>query len=153
MCARFYLNGEHDAILQWPFKYKVTLCLYDQTGAQRHIIDSFRPDITSNSFQRPRSEMNIASGIPKFCPLVAMELYYNSYVRDDTMVIKVMVDFGNIPRVLLPDVLSINSCLPAYVQQDAIREMEIRYQRQRLNRDTEAMHNNYQSAESSQQAP
>ncbi|CAF4286818.1 unnamed protein product, partial [Rotaria sordida] len=83
MRARLYLNGDgnarrthmslffvlmrgpNDAILKFPFNYKVTFCLYDQTPQQRHIIDSFRPDIKSNSFQRPRSEMNIARGIPK----------------------------------------------------------------------------------------
>ncbi|CAF3836277.1 unnamed protein product, partial [Adineta steineri] len=61
--------GPYDAILKFPFNYKVIFCLYDQTPQQRHIIDSFRPDIKSNSFQRPRSEMNIASGIPKFVSL------------------------------------------------------------------------------------
>ncbi|CAF3949334.1 unnamed protein product, partial [Rotaria sordida] len=61
------MRGEYDAILKFPFNYKVTFCLYDQTLDQRHIIDSFRPDTKSNSFQRPRFEMNIASDIPKFC--------------------------------------------------------------------------------------
>ncbi|CAF5122846.1 unnamed protein product, partial [Rotaria sp. Silwood1] len=88
MRARLYLNGNGDAhrthmslffvlmrglndpILKFPFNYTVTFCLYDQTPAKRHIIDSFRPDINSSSFQRPRSEMNIGSGIPKFCPFV-----------------------------------------------------------------------------------
>ncbi|CAF4096236.1 unnamed protein product, partial [Adineta steineri] len=63
------MRGPNDAILKFPFNYKVIFCLYDQTPQQRHIIDSFRPDIKSNSFQRPRSEMNIASGIPKFVSL------------------------------------------------------------------------------------
>ncbi|CAF4695149.1 unnamed protein product, partial [Rotaria socialis] len=66
MRARLYLNGDrnaqgthmslffvlmrgpNDAILKFPFNYKVTFCLYDQTPQQRHIIDSFRPDIRSN---------------------------------------------------------------------------------------------------------
>ncbi|CAF1158685.1 unnamed protein product [Rotaria sordida] len=91
MRARLYLNGdgnarrthislffilmrsEYDAILRFPFNYKVTFCLYDQTPTEQHIIDSFQPDIKSNSFQHPRSEMNIASGIPKLCPLSTIQ--------------------------------------------------------------------------------
>ncbi|CAF1234435.1 unnamed protein product [Rotaria sp. Silwood1] len=121
MRARLYLNGDgnarrthmslffvlmrglNDPILKFPFNYKVTFCLYDQTPAQRHIIDSFRPDIRSNSFQRPRSDMNIASGIPKFFPLAMIEQEGNPYVRDDTMFIKILVDFGDMPKTLLPD--------------------------------------------------
>ena len=44
------LRGENDAILQWPFNYRVLFCLFDQSRNQRHIIDSFRPDSNSNSF-------------------------------------------------------------------------------------------------------
>ncbi|CAF2958138.1 unnamed protein product, partial [Rotaria sp. Silwood2] len=132
MRARLYLNGDgnarrthmslffilmrssHDTILKFPFNYKVTFCLYDQTPQQRHIIDSFRPDIKSNSFQRPRSEMNIASGIPKFFPLTLIQQEGNPYVRDDTMFIKVMVDFGDMPKTLLPYALSLNPGLPMH---------------------------------------
>ena len=52
------MRGRNDLILKFPFSYKVIFCLYDQSSAQRHIIDSFRPDTKSNSFQRARSEMN-----------------------------------------------------------------------------------------------
>ncbi|CAF1148356.1 unnamed protein product [Rotaria sordida] len=119
MRARFYLNGdenarrthislffilmrrEYNAILRFPFNYKVIFCLYDQTPTEQHIIDSFRPDIKSNSFQRPRCEMNIASGIPKLCPLSTIQQEGNPYVRDDTIFIKIMVDFVDIPKTLL----------------------------------------------------
>jgi len=140
MRARLYLNGEgdarrthmslffvlmpgrNDAILKFPFDYKVTFCLYDQTPAQRHIIDSFRPDIKSNSFQRPRSEINIASGIPKFFPLAMIQQEGNPYVRDDTMFIKVMVDFGDMPYTLLSYALSLNPGLPMHIQQSMIKQ-------------------------------
>ncbi|CAF1636685.1 unnamed protein product, partial [Rotaria sordida] len=140
MRARLYLNGDgnarrthislffvlmrslNDPILKFPFKYKVTFCLYDQTSAQRHIIDSFRPDIKSSSFQRPRLEMNIASGIPKFFPLEAIQQEGNPYVRDDTMFIKTMVDFGDIPKTLLPYALSLNPGLPTHIQQAMIKQ-------------------------------
>ncbi|CAF3915268.1 unnamed protein product [Rotaria sp. Silwood1] len=149
MRARLYLNGDgnarrthmslffvlmrslNDPILKFPFNYKVTFCMYDQTPAQRHIIDSFRPDIRSNSFQRPRSDMNIASGIPKFFPLAMIQQEGNPYVRDDTMFIKVMVDFGDMPKTLLPYALSLNPGLPMHVQQAMIKqEAERRVQQQ-----------------------
>ncbi|CAF3104715.1 unnamed protein product [Rotaria socialis] len=138
MRARIYLNGDgnarrthismffvlmrslDDQILKFPFNYKVTFCLYDQTPAQRHIIDSFRPDIKSSSFQRPRTDMNIASGIPKFFPLEMIQQEGNPYVRDDTMFIKILVDFGDTPKILLPYVLSLNPGLPTHVQQAKI---------------------------------
>ncbi|CAF2870436.1 unnamed protein product [Rotaria sp. Silwood2] len=140
MRARLYLNGDgnarrthmslffvlmrskHDGLLKFPFNYKVTFCLYDQTPAQRHIIDSFRPEIRSNSFQRPRSEMNIASGIPKFFPLAMIQQEGNPFVRDDTMFIKIMVDFGDMPKTLLPYALSLNPGLPTNVHQTMIKQ-------------------------------
>ena len=86
MCARVYLNGDglgkgthlslffvvmrgpYDALLPWPFEQKVTLVLLNQTQGKRNIIDQFRPDPHSSSFQRPvKREMNIASGCPRFC--------------------------------------------------------------------------------------
>ncbi|KAM9326162.1 TNF receptor-associated factor 2 [Gastrophryne carolinensis] len=108
MCLRIYLNGDgtgrgthislffvvmkgpNDALLRWPFNQKVTLMLLDQNNRE-HVIDAFRPDITSSSFQRPVSEMNIASGCPLFCPLSKLD-GKNSYIREDTIFIKVIVD-------------------------------------------------------------
>jgi hypothetical protein len=149
MCARLYLHGdgnarrthmslffvlmrsECDAILKFPFHFKVTFCLYDQTNQQHHIIDSFRPDIKSTSFQRPRSDMNIASGIPKFFPLAMMQHDQNPYVRDNTMFIKVMIDFNDLPKTLLPYALSLNPGLPTPMQQTMIQqEIERRQQQQ-----------------------
>ncbi|XP_030647298.1 TNF receptor-associated factor 2 [Chanos chanos] len=108
MCLRIYLNGDgtgrgthlslffvvmrghSDALLKWPFNQKVTLMLLDQSSRE-HIIDAFRPDISSSSFQRPVSDMNIASGCPLFCPLSKLDSK-NSYIRDDTIFIKAIVD-------------------------------------------------------------
>ena len=107
MCVRLYLNGDgkgkgthisvffvimrgqYDALLRWPFRQKITFMLIDQDNVE-HVIDSFRPDPSSSSFQRPRRETNIASGCPTFCPL--SELNNRAYVKDDTMFIKVIVD-------------------------------------------------------------
>ncbi|CAF2082952.1 unnamed protein product [Rotaria magnacalcarata] len=116
------MRGEYDPILKFPFNYKVTFCLYDQTPTQQHIIDSFRPDINSNSFQRPRSEMNIASGIPKFCSLSVIQPQGNCYIRDDTIFIKIMVDFGDTPKAMLPFALSLNPAFSINVQQTLIKQ-------------------------------
>ena len=125
------MRSPNDAILKFPFNYKVTFCLYDQTPQLRHIIDSFRPDIKSNSFQRPRSEMNIGSGIPKFVPLAMIQQEGNPYVRDDTMFIKIMVDFANLPQALLSYASSLNPGLPMHNQQILIKqELERRTQQQ-----------------------
>ena len=125
------MRGKHDGILEFPFNFKVTFCLYDQTPQQRHIIDSFRPDTKSTSFQRPRSEMNIASGVPKFFPLIMMQQDNNPYVRDDTMFIKVMVHFKDTPKMLLPYILGINPGLSLPMQQVMIKqEIEKRTQEQ-----------------------
>jgi hypothetical protein len=145
MCMRLYLNGDgqarrthlslffvimrgdYDAILQWPFSYKITFCLFDQTHKQQHIIDSFRPDVKSNSFQRPRSDMNIASGIPKFCSLNFIQQDNNPYVRDDCMFIRCIVDFASTPKTMLPFICNVNVGLPKSLQQTIIQaEMEKR---------------------------
>ena len=111
MCARIYLNGDgmgrgthisvffvvmrglYDAILRWPFRQKVTFMLLDQDNIE-HVIDAFRPDPSSSSFQRPRRETNIASGCPMFCSLT--ELNNHAYVKDDTMFLKIIVDTSDL---------------------------------------------------------
>ena len=123
------MRGEHDAILKFPFNFKVTFCLYDQGSQHRHIVDSFRPDIKSNSFQRPRSDMNIASGIPKFVPLAMIQQDNNPFINDDTMFIKVMIDFNDIPKTMLSYALSLNPGLSTPVQQLMVRQ-EIERQQQ-----------------------
>ncbi|CAF4745666.1 unnamed protein product, partial [Rotaria sp. Silwood2] len=45
--------------------------------------------------------MNIASGIPKFCPLKIIQQEGNPYIRDDVMFIRIMIDLGNIHKTLL----------------------------------------------------
>ena len=111
MCARIYLNGdgmgkgthislffvlmrnEYDPLLRWPFRQKVTFMLLDQNNVE-HVIDAFRPDPNSSSFQKPRRETNIASGCPLFLPLG--DLNNHAYIKDDTMFIKVIVDCSDL---------------------------------------------------------
>ncbi|KAJ8414045.1 hypothetical protein AAFF_G00066430 [Aldrovandia affinis] len=85
------MKGEYDALLSWPFKHKVTFFLLDQ-NQKEHVIDAFRPDLTSSSFQRPVSDMNVASGCPLFFPLAKLRSPRHAYIKDDTFFIKCIVD-------------------------------------------------------------
>lgn len=145
MCLRLYMNGdaiakqnhlslfivimrgEYDAILTWPFSFKITFCLFDQTTNQKHIVDTFRAEPTSNSFQRPKTDMNIASGLPKFCPLPFIQQADSPYVRDDCMFIRCVVDFDSVPKPLISYVCGVNIGLPKRIQEKMIREEIERY--------------------------
>lgn len=113
MCARVYLNGDgmgkgthvslffvimkgpNDALLPWPFQQKVTLVLINQNG-KKNVVDQFRPDPQSSSFQRPLNrEMNIASGCPLFCRLDSLK---DGYVKDDCLFMGIVVDTNGIPK-------------------------------------------------------
>ena len=107
MCVRIYINGdgfgkgthislffvvmkgEYDALLPWPFQKKITMMILDQTTGD-HMIDAFRSDPDSSSFQRPKNKLNIASGSPLFLPLETLD--NRGYVKDDTMFVKIIVD-------------------------------------------------------------
>ena len=116
MCIRCYLNGdgsgkgthvsvffvmmksEHDDLLPWPFKQKVTISLLNQetpSDGSSHITQSFMPDAKSSSFQKPTKDMNIASGFPKFAPRSVLN--EKRYSNNDTVYFKVKVDLSDIP--------------------------------------------------------
>ena len=86
------MKGEFDNILQWPFTHKVTFKLINQCGS-RDIMDIFQPDPLSSSFQKPKSDMNVASGCPRFVSI--KELLQEGFIVDDTIFIKVEVDTSN----------------------------------------------------------
>jgi hypothetical protein len=113
-------EGQFDPTLKWPFKYQVNFCLFDQTGQGHHVVDSFSPDATSASFQRPRSKENTASGILKFLSLSVLQRQKNDYVLNDTMFINITVDASETPRSVLPYTSSINPGLSSF-EQNAIR--------------------------------
>jgi hypothetical protein len=161
LCVRLYLNGDgtargsylsiflvilrgqYDTLLKWPFSYRVSFCLCDQrtiietngTAQPKHIIESFRPDTNSISFQQPRSSMNIASGIPKFYSLEKFNQppETNLYVLNDTIFIKTLIDFAGVPKTILPFIFNLNIALPIHVQQKLIQEEIQRRQEQNTN--------------------
>ena len=87
------MRGEFDNILQWPFTHKVTFKLINQAGG-RDIVDTFRPDPMSSSFRKPKSDMNIASGCPRF--VSHTELERGGFIVDNTIFIKCMIDTSTI---------------------------------------------------------
>ncbi|XP_038668014.1 TNF receptor-associated factor 5-like [Scyliorhinus canicula] len=115
LCARAYLNGDgtgngthlslffvvmkgdYDSLLLWPFKQKVSLILLDQSPKKNHIVELFKADANSTSFQRPVSEMNVASGCPKFVSHTVLEGGKTAtFIKDDTLFIKVIVDLSDL---------------------------------------------------------
>jgi TNF receptor-associated factor 3 len=113
MCARVYLNGDgagrnrfisfffvimqgdYDDILSWPFKQKVTLMLLDQRNQRKPISDTFRPDPTSSSFQKPVTAMNVASGCPQFVEHGTLE-NDDVYLKNEILFFKVVVDTSDL---------------------------------------------------------
>ena len=111
MCIRAYLNGaesgegthlsiffvimkgEYDTLLQWPFDHKVHLILVDQDH-KKHLVQSFKPNPQFSSFQKPKTDMNVVSGCPEFVELSILD--NTSYVKDDQMYIKAVVDTSKI---------------------------------------------------------
>ena len=87
------MKGEYDPLLKWPFDYKVTLVLVDQTH-WRHIWHRFQPDHDNASFQRPQSDSNVPYNIPQFAELSVLD--DGPYVKEDVMYIKCIVDTTNI---------------------------------------------------------
>ena len=87
------MKGEFDNILQWPFTHKVTFKLINQ-GTGRDVVDTFQPDPMSSSFKKPRSDMNIASGCPRF--VSHSDLQSGGYIVEDTVFIKCVVDTSTI---------------------------------------------------------
>jgi hypothetical protein len=83
------MKGEFDNILQWPFTHKVTFKLLNQ-GNGRDIIDTFQPDPMSTSFRKPKSDMNIASGCPRF--VSHEDLNSGGFIVEDTVFVKCVID-------------------------------------------------------------
>jgi len=111
MCVRAYLNGdgsghtthlslffvlmkgEYDPLLKWPFDYKVSMILVDQNH-RKHVVQTFKPTPESSSFQRPKTDMNVASGCPQFAKLSVLDNI--DYVKDNVLYIKCIVDTSRI---------------------------------------------------------
>ncbi|XP_003385328.1 PREDICTED: TNF receptor-associated factor 3-like [Amphimedon queenslandica] len=116
MCIRAYLNGdgsgkgthisvffvlmksEHDNLLSWPFKSPVTFQLLNLSNSGNNVTETFMPDLQSPSFQQPKSEMNIASGFPRF----AKQSYLKdpNFTKGDAIFIRCKIDLSSIDSKL-----------------------------------------------------
>ncbi len=112
ICTRVYLNGdgigkgthisvffvlmksEHDNLLAWPFKQSVRFTLINQVNKTASITEAFAPDLSSPSFQQPESEMNIASGFPKFAKQSVLQ--DENFTKGNTIYIKAEVDLNGL---------------------------------------------------------
>lgn len=112
MCIRAYLNGdgsgknshisvffvlmrsEHDNLLPWPFRQAVTFQLINQENQSKGISETFLPDLQSPSFQKPHSEMNIASGFPRFVDQKILK--DENFTKGNAIFIKCKVDLGGL---------------------------------------------------------
>ena len=74
------MKGEYDALLEWPFQLTVTMTMINQKG-NGNITQSFKPNPSSASFHRPKADMNVASGCPKFAALSVLD--NKEFVVDD----------------------------------------------------------------------
>ena len=107
-CIRAYLNGdgsgkgnfisvffvlmksEHDNLLKWPFDRPVTFELINQESRSQSITETFMPEKRSASFQKPTSEMNVASGFPRFAPHSVLSQH--QFVKGDAMYVRCKID-------------------------------------------------------------
>ena len=76
----------------------------------------------SNSFQRPRSQMNIASGLPKFVPLEMILQDENRFIRDNTIFIRVFIDFGNLSQENLEELFRMSPSIPRPIDEITRRQ-------------------------------
>ncbi len=151
MCLRLTLSGDrngrdtyislsfalmcndYDAILTFPFCFKMIFCLYDLSGQQQNIIDVVVPDTKLEAFRRPQSDIKFTCVLPKFIPLSVLLKENSPYIHDDTIYIKAMIDFFNILVELLPYALSLSPGFTIPMQQEMIdQETENRKEQQAL---------------------
>ena len=83
------MKGDFDEILEWPFKHKMTFQLLNQNGG-KDIVDTFRADPQSSSFRKPISDINIATGCPKFAPLD--DLQKQGFASGDLLFVRAQVE-------------------------------------------------------------
>ena len=106
-CLRLYLQGdgmgrsthvslffvvmksEYDQLLTWPMQKRITFELINHVNEAENVIESFVSNPRSSSFQRPRSNMNVASGCPMF---ISLEKFSSGgFIADNCAYIKATV--------------------------------------------------------------
>lgn len=101
------LPGQYDNLLEWPFSYRVTFSLLDQSDPSlskpQHITETFLPDPNWKNFQKPGQgrasldESLLGFGYPKF--ISHEDIKKRNYVKDNAVFIKASVE---IPQKIMP---------------------------------------------------
>ncbi|CAF0992860.1 unnamed protein product [Adineta steineri] len=117
-------RNDYDSLLEWPFRYPITFCLFDQSTKHDHVVRTLTPDIDSKCFHRPEMDSNVSAGIPEFCPLWKVFSKDFGYVRNDKMYIKTCVDFNIFPAKVWSHWTKLQSCgLPNHIQYIKLKEL------------------------------
>ena len=80
------MKSEYDDLLEWPFTKKVRFTLINQESRSFDIEENMTPNKDSSSFQKPRKEMNIASGCPLFVRLDRLER--DGFIKNNSLFIE-----------------------------------------------------------------
>ena len=90
----FVIRSEHDNLLNWPFKQSVRFTLIHQKKASLSITEAFVPDPSSQSFAKPESDMNIASGFPQFARQSVLQ--DEGFTQDNLIFVKCQVNLNGL---------------------------------------------------------
>ena len=88
------MKGDYDALLDWPFKQKITFYLIDQGEHKNHRTHQLSPNRSLPNikvvFNRPTMKENLGIGNPCFVPQEALET--GEFIKDDALFIKAVVE-------------------------------------------------------------
>lgn len=88
------MKGDYDALLDWPFKQKITFFLIDQGEQKAHRTHQLSPNRSLPNikvvFNRPTMKENLGIGNPCFVPHVALES--GEFIKDDALFVKAVVE-------------------------------------------------------------
>ena len=84
------MKSDHDSILEWPFQKKVNFTLINQQNRKRDYTEKMVADKESPSFQRPKQDMNIASGCPLFIALDRLDA--EGFLKEDSLYFDITVE-------------------------------------------------------------
>ena len=102
-CLRLYLHGDgmgkgthlslffvllkspYDDLLKWPFVKKIAFIIFNLEDEEKNRMECMWTNGNSSSFQRPKSDQNIASGCPYMLKLSDLN---NGFLKDDCLYIK-----------------------------------------------------------------
>ena len=84
------MKSEYDNILEWPFQKKVKFTLINQENRSKDHVEKMFPNKDSSSFQKPKNEMNIASGCPLFITIDRLER--EGFLKENVLFIDVKIE-------------------------------------------------------------